>query len=108
MLKVDGATSSEGFLVFSSFGERLQNDSPYAIGWLSVCPVCLSVTLVYCGQTVGWIKMKLGVEVGLGSGHNVLDWDPAALPKRGIAPNFLSMSVVAKRLDGLRCLATLC
>ena len=25
---------------------------------LSVCPVCLSVTLVYCGQTVGRIKMK--------------------------------------------------
>jgi len=24
------------------------------------CPVCLSVTLVYCGQTLGWIKMKLG------------------------------------------------
>jgi len=33
---------------------------------LSVCSV-LSVTLVYCGQTVGWIKMKLGMEVGLGS-----------------------------------------
>ena len=35
---------------------------------LSVCPVlsvCLSVTLVYCGQTVGWIKMPLGTEVGL-------------------------------------------
>jgi len=29
------------------------------------CPVCLSVTLVYCGQTVGWIKMKLGMQVGL-------------------------------------------
>ena len=23
----------------------------------------LSVTLVYCGQTVGWIKMKLSMEV---------------------------------------------
>ena len=23
----------------------------------------LSVTLVYCGQTVGWIKMPLGTEV---------------------------------------------
>jgi len=49
---------------------------------LSVCPVCLSVTLVYCGQMVGWIKMKLGMEVGLGPGHIVLDGDPAA-PKRG-------------------------
>ena len=24
---------------------------------------CLSVTLVYCGQMVGWIKMKLGTQV---------------------------------------------
>jgi len=35
---------------------------------------------VYCGQTVGWIKMKLGMEVGLSPGHIVLDRDP---PKRG-------------------------
>ena len=28
--------------------------------------VCLSVTLLNCGQTVGWIKLKLGVQVGLG------------------------------------------
>jgi len=27
---------------------------------LSVCPISLCVTLVYCGQTVGCIKMKLG------------------------------------------------
>jgi len=40
----------------------------------------LSVTLVYCGQTVGLIKMKLGVEVGLGPGHTVLDGDPAPPP----------------------------
>ena len=33
---------------------------------------CLSVTLVYCGQTVGWIKMKLDMQVGL-NGHIVLD-----------------------------------
>jgi len=40
------------------------------------CPVCLSVlpvTLLYCGQTVGWIKMKLEIEVGLGPGHTALD-----------------------------------
>jgi len=48
------------------------------------CPV-LSVTLVYCGQTVGRIKMKLGVQVGLG--HIVLDGDPAPPQKRGTAPN---------------------
>jgi len=45
--------------------------------------VCLSVTLVYCGQTVGWIKMKLGVQVGLGPGHIVLDGDPAPPPPKG-------------------------
>jgi len=50
---------------------------------LSVCPVCLSVTLVYCGQAVGWIRMKLGKQVGLGPGHIVLDGDPAPLPQSG-------------------------
>jgi len=44
--------------------------------------------LVYCGQSVGWIKMKLGMRVGLGPGHIVLDGDPAPLPHRGIAPQF--------------------
>jgi len=33
---------------------------------------------VYYGQTAGWIKMALGMEVGLGPGHIVLDGDPAA------------------------------
>ena len=41
------------------------------------CPV-LSVTLVYWGQTVGWVKIPLGVEVSLGPGHTVLDGDPLA------------------------------
>jgi len=40
------------------------NGSPYAIGLF--CLSVLSVTLVYCGQTVGSIKMKYGTEVGLG------------------------------------------
>jgi len=72
---------------------------------LSVGLSVLSAMLVYCGQMVGWIKMKLGMEVGLCPGHTVLDWDPAPPPQRGIAPspNFMSMSVVAKWLDGLRC-----
>ena len=52
------------------------NGSPYATGPLS----CPSVTSVYCGQTVGWIKMPLGTEVGLGPGHIVLDGDP--VPQR--------------------------
>jgi len=36
---------------------------------------------------VGWIKMKLGVQVGLGPGHIVLDGDPAP-PKKGYSPHF--------------------
>ena len=35
---------------------------------------------MYSGQTVGWIKMKLGTEVGLGPGHIVLDGNPAPSP----------------------------
>jgi len=34
--------------------------------------------------------MPLGMEVGLGHGHTVLDGDPAPSPKRGIAPQFLA------------------
>jgi len=45
------------------------------------CPVCLSVTFMHCGQTVGRIKTKLGMQVGLGPGHIVLDGDPAPPPQ---------------------------
>jgi len=51
---------------------------------LDHCPVCLSVLsvkLVHCGQTVGWIKMKLGMQVGLGPGHIVLDGYTAPPPR---------------------------
>jgi len=56
---------------------------------LSVCLSCLSVlsvTLVYCGQTVKRIKMKLGMRVGLGPGHIVLDGTQLVLPKGGLSP----------------------
>jgi len=43
---------------------------------------------VYCGQTAGWIKVALDMEVGLGPGHIVLDGDPAPLPKKGVEPQF--------------------
>jgi len=33
----------------------------YRCNCLSVCPVCIA--LVYCGQTVRWIKMKLVMQV---------------------------------------------
>ena len=54
------------------------------------CLSVLSVTLVYSGQTVGWIKIKLGVQVGIGPGHIVLEGDPAPLPKKGAEPPILS------------------
>jgi len=37
---------------------------------------------VYCGQTAGWIKMALGMEVGLSPGDFVLDGDPAPSSNR--------------------------
>ena len=65
-------------------GDRLQNGSPHAIVPLSVLSVCPDnpVTLVYCGQTVWWISMKLGTEIGLGLGHDVLDGDPDPPPSK--------------------------
>jgi len=78
--------------------------------WATICKtvhLCylsvLSAMLVYCGQVV-WIKMKLGIQVGLDPGHIVLDKDPAPRPPKGqsFSPNFWPISVVA-RLDGSRC-----
>jgi len=57
------------------------------------------LTHVYCGQADGWIKMPFSTEVNLGPGDVVLD-GVAAPPKRGTAPSFRFMSIVAKRLDG--------
>jgi len=59
------------------------------------CPVCLScpflsVTLVYSGHTVGRIKMKLGMQIGIGPCHIVLDGDAAAAPPKGHSPQFLA------------------
>jgi len=46
---------------------------------------------VYCGQTIGWIKMALSMEVSLGPGHTALDGDPAPfLQKGGTAHQFLA------------------
>jgi len=61
---------------------------------------------VYCGQTAGWIRMALGMEVGLGPGHIVLDGDTHSSPSQKGAeppPQFWPYSIVAKRLYGSRC-----
>ena len=47
---------------------------------LSVLTVC---NVDVCGQTVGWIKMPLGTEIGLGQGDIGLDGDPAP-PRKGV------------------------
>jgi len=103
---------------------NLANPSPnlkrhidrFSRSWATVCKTVrlmlsdhclsdLSVTFVYCGQTVGRIKMKLGTHIVLiGIGHIVLDGDSAPPPpKGGGAPNFGPVSVVAKWLHGSRC-----
>jgi len=58
-----------------------------------VCLSCLSVTLVYCGQTVGRIKMKLGMQ--LGPGDFVLDGDPALPPPLNFRPMFTIVIVIS-------------
>ena len=73
--------------------------SMLSIRCLSVLSVC---NVGACGQTVGWIKTKLGVQVGFGPGHIVFDGDPPPLPQRGTAPHFRPISVAAKWLDGSR------
>ena len=56
---------------------------------------------VNCGHTAGWIKMALGMEIGLSPGDFVLDGDPAPPPQKGNGaplPNLRPTSIVAKRL----------
>jgi len=68
-------------LLSSCINGRLKTVRPVLSGRCPVCLSVLSVTLVYCGPTVGWIKMPLGKEVGLGPCNIVLDGHPA-LPLR--------------------------
>ena len=66
------------------------------------CPVSLSVlsvTFVYCGQTVGQIKMKLGTQIDLDPGHIVLDGDPALPPPKVHSPQFLA-HICCGQMDG--------
>ena len=41
---------------------------------------------ICCGQIAAWIKMLLGMELGLGPGDFVLDGDPAPPPPKGYSP----------------------
>ena len=64
---------------------------------LSVCLSILSVTFVHCGQTVGRINVKLGMQVGLGPGpHCVRYRDPAPPPQKGVgAPQIFGLCLLS-------------
>jgi len=63
---------------------------------LSVCLSCLYVTLMYCGETIGRIKMPLGTEED--PAQATLCLMGTELPQKGAQPsNFRPISVVAKR-----------
>ena len=47
------------------------------------CPVCPVCDVGVLWPNGGWIKMPLGMKVGLGAGDFLLDGDPAPLPKNG-------------------------
>ena len=52
---------------------------------------------VCCGQTTGWIKMPLGMEVHLSPGHIVLHGNPdVPLERAQQPPSFRPVSIVAK------------
>jgi len=42
--------------------------------------------VAYTAFTAGWIKMALGMDVGLGPGHIALHGDPAPLPQKETEP----------------------
>ena len=52
---------------------------------------------IYCGNMAAWIKMPLGMEVGFGPGHIVLDADQ---PQRGTAPPQFSAHVCCGQTTG--------
>ena len=57
---------------------------------------------VCCGQTTGWTKMALGMEVGLGPGDFVFDGDPATSRTDGTPthPNQLLSDVYCGQTAG--------
>jgi len=63
---------------------RMDLDATWYGGRPRPRPYCvvLTGTLVYCGQTVGWIKMPLGTELGLGPVHCVR-WGPSSPHGKG-------------------------
>jgi len=86
---------------------KTNDKSPFIVfGWLFVsdrCPVCLSaclsvlsVTLVYCGQMVGW---NLACRRPRPWPHCVRWWPSSSLPQKGTDPQ-LSAYVCCGQLNG--------
>jgi len=66
---VNSGFKNLGLTSFKVFGDRYTSNGPAVRPMLwDRCPVCLSVTLVYC-QTVRRIKIPLGMEVALDLGR---------------------------------------
>ena len=97
---------------------------PHCVRWGPSSPVCSRSphpqfsAHIGCGQMAAYryiyrysltVKIKMDQDAtwyggSLGPGDIVLDGtQPPSLPKRGGAPNFRPMSIVAKRLRGSRC-----
>jgi len=54
----------------------------------------------YCSQKAGWMKVALGMEVGVGPVHIVLDGDTAPLSKRGQSPPQVSVHLYRGQTAG--------
>ena len=79
-------------------GDIVFDEDPFPLRKKGTAPTQF-LAHVYCGQAAGCIKMPLGTEVNVAPGDVVLD-GLALPPKKGTAPIFRSMSIVAIWLDG--------
>ena len=73
----DAARAGHGVLWFYFLGVHYKQRFAVCYTGMLSCLSRMSVTLVYCGQTVGWIKIPLATEVDPGPSDCVLDGDPA-------------------------------
>jgi len=64
----------------------------FALCYRTVVLTVLSKTLVYCDQTIGWIRCHFVRRLGLGPGHTVLDGDAVPPRKWAQYPTFWRMS----------------
>ena len=80
-----------------SLGDIVLDGDPALLPYRGIVPSQFSAN-VRCGQTAGWTKMPLGMEVGLDPGDVVLNGVAAPL-KGAQTSSFRPMSIVAKRQE---------